>query len=252
MRQPLIAGNWKLNGGRDEVRARLKALKAGYQAKWEGAVSMLVCPPSIYLPDCQLLLSDSPIQWGSQSHAAYEKGAYTGELAASMVIDFGASYALVGHSERRHLFGVTDAIVATKAQLAIDQGLIPIVCVGETLEERDAGEAEEVIGKQLLTAIKGIIGSRFVVAYEPVWAIGTGRAASLDDVQAMLRHIRTKLAQEDVALAEQTQLLYGGSVTAENAADLCALPDVDGALVGGASLKSDQFLEIVNQCFKSL
>lgn len=252
MRQPLIAGNWKLNGGREQVRERLQALKARYRPEWDGAVSVLVCPSSIYLPDTQSILGDSPIQWGSQSHASYEQGAYTGELAASMVADFGASHALVGHSERRQLFGVTNDMVAAKAHLAVEHGLIPIVCVGETLAEREKGHAEEAIARQVMRAIKGIIGSRFVIAYEPVWAIGTGEAASLEDIQAMLHFIRSKLSEEDAAVAEKTQLLYGGSVTPDNAAGLCALPDVDGALVGGASLKADQFLEIVDQCFKSL
>jgi len=252
MRQPLIAGNWKLHGGREQVRKRLQALKSGYLPEWGGTISVLVCPPSIYLPDAQSILADSAIQWGSQSHASYEQGAYTGELAASMVADFGASYALVGHSERRQLFGVSNDMVAAKARLAVDQGLTPIICVGETLAEREKGHAEEVIAQQVMRAVKGIIGSPFVIAYEPVWAIGTGKAAGLEDIQAMLHFIRNKLSEEDAAVALKTQLLYGGSVTPDNAAGLCALPDVDGALVGGASLKADQFLEIVNQCFKSL
>lgn len=252
MRQPLIVGNWKLNGGREMVRERLQALKTSYRPEWNDAVSIAVCPPSIYLPDTQAILAHSPIQWGSQSHASYEQGAYTGELAASMVADFSASYALVGHSERRQLFGVTNDMVAVKARLAVEHGLTPIICVGETLEEREMGHAEEVIARQVTRAVKGIIGSPFVIAYEPVWAIGTGKAASLEDIQAMLHFIRSKLSEEDAAVAEKTRLLYGGSVTPDNAAGLCALPDVDGALVGGASLKVDQFLEIVNQCFKSL
>ncbi len=255
MRRPLIAGNWKLNGRRADVEERLKALRAGFREEWVEAVDMLVCPPAVFLPSCESSLKGSPIAWGSQSHAAEASGAYTGEVSASMIADFGASYAIVGHSERRALFAETDAIVAQKVNRAVAAGLTPIVCVGETLDQREAGEAETVICSQLLAALSdesGFLEAPFVVAYEPVWAIGTGKVASVADVESVLAAIRRVLKEGSESLSERTLLLYGGSVKPSNTAELCALPDLDGALVGGASLKPADFLEIMNQCFKSL
>ena len=207
----------------------------------------IVCAPFPYLAQVQSVLSGSTLAWGAQNVSNHAKGAYTGEVSASMLLDFGCSYVIVGHSERRALYGEDDASVATKFAAAQAAGLIPILCVGETLEEREAGVTEAVIGRQLdavlaVSAIEGI--GRAVVAYEPVWAIGTGKTASPQQAQAVHAFIRAKLAVLDKNVAASLVIQYGGSVKAANAAELFAQPDIDGGLIGGASLVADEFIAI--------
>lgn len=246
MRQKLVAGNWKLNGSRDFAADLLEALAQGLED--DSAADVLVCPPFVYLADAQRLLRDSGIKLGAQSVCAEESGAFTGEVSASMLQDFGCEYVIVGHSERRALYAEDDALVARKFMAAFKAGLTPILCVGETLEEREQGVTNAVIERQLKAVLDAAGISAFaqaVVAYEPVWAIGTGRTASPDQAQEVHANIRALLANEDATIADSIRLLYGGSVKASNAAELFAMPDIDGGLIGGASLEAGQFLSIV-------
>ena len=227
----LIAGNWKMNGLRAEARALCDGLRAGAKGL---ACHLLVCPPATVLAEVARALADTPVGVGGQDCAAEPCGAHTGDVAASMLRDAGANYVILGHSERRHGHGETSALVRRKVEAARRAGLTPIVCVGETEEERGAGQAEAVIGGQLAESLpEGFVG---VLAYEPVWAIGTGRNASEADVAAMHAHIRARVPG--------TPILYGGSVKPGNAASLLAVPNVDGALIGGASLNAGDFLAI--------
>lgn len=206
-----------------------------------------VCVPFPYLAQAQASLTGSKLAWGAQNLSQYDKGAYTGEVSASMLLEFGCRYVIVGHSERRALFGETDAVVAAKFAAALAAGLTPILCVGETLEERDAGRAESVIARQLDAVIagSGMAGlAKSVVAYEPVWAIGTGKTASPEQAQAVHAFIRRKLAALDADIAAALVIQYGGSVKAANAAELFSQPDIDGGLIGGASLDLDEFMAI--------
>ena len=206
-----------------------------------------VCVPFPYLAQAQASLTGSKLAWGAQNLSQYDKGAYTGEVSASMLLEFGCRYVIVGHSERRALFGETDAVVAAKFAAALAAGLTPILCVGETLEERDAGRAESVIARQLDAVIagSGMAGlAKSVVAYEPVWAIGTGKTASPEQAQAVHAFIRRKLAALDADIAAALVIQYGGSVKATNAAELFSQPDIDGGLIGGASLDLDEFMAI--------
>ena len=206
-----------------------------------------VCVPFPYLAQAQASLTGSKLAWGAQNLSQYDKGAYTGEVSASMLLEFGCRYVIVGHSERRALFGETDAVVAAKFAAALAAGLTPILCVGETLEERDAGRAESVIARQLDAVIagSGMAGlAKSVVAYEPVWAIGTGKTASPEQAQAVHAFIRRKLAALDADIAAALVIQYGGSVKAANAAELFSQLDIDGGLVGGASLDLDEFMAI--------
>jgi triosephosphate isomerase len=241
MRDKLIVGNWKMNGGL-ATNARLLDRLA---TEWRGAGKRLlaVCVPAPYLAQAQSALIGSTVAWGAQDVSEHAGGAYTGEVSAAMVAEFGCRYALVGHSERRRLHGETDAIVAAKARAALATGLTPIACVGETLEQRERGETDTVVARQLdaVIAAVGPDAARIVVAYEPVWAIGTGRTASPAQAQAVHAVLRERLATTD---AGDACILYGGSVKADNAAAIFAMPDVDGALVGGASLDADEFLMI--------
>ena len=202
--------------------------------------------PAVYLAQVQALVQDSPIALGAQDVSQHEKGAYTGEVSAAMLRDFGTRYALVGHSERRQYHGETDAVVAEKAQRALAAGITPIVCVGETLQEREAGQTEAVVKRQLAAVIhlNGHCISEVVVAYEPVWAIGTGRTASPEQAQAVHAVLRAQLSAASEH-ADRIRLLYGGSMNAANAAQLLAQPDIDGGLIGGASLKAADFLQII-------
>ena len=241
MRDKLVVGNWKMNGGLKQNDALLASLRSDWDApagRW-----IAVCVPFPYLWQAQAALSGSTIAWGAQNVSDREAGAFTGEVSAAMVAEFGCRYAIVGHSERRTLYGETDAVVAAKATAAIAAGLTPIVCVGETLSEREAGATERVVMRQLEAVIGALGGgvSTIVVAYEPVWAIGTGRTASPQQAQEVHRLLRSRLAQ---AGAPDVLLLYGGSVKADNAKALLACADIDGGLVGGASLKADEFLAI--------
>ncbi|WP_290648068.1 triose-phosphate isomerase [Aquisalimonas sp.] len=245
MRRPLVTGNWKMHGSRSTIRALMTALCHG--VKDRGAADILVLPPAIYIPDVIRLADGTRIAVGAQNVGDQDQGAYTGEIAADMLADFGCSHALVGHSERRLLYGETDALVAARFAAAQRHGLTPIFCVGETLEQRDAGETEAVVGAQLdvVAAKVGALAlERAVVAYEPVWAIGTGRAASPEQAQAVHAFIRAHLATHGAG-ATRMRLLYGGSVKADMAGELFAMPDIDGALVGGASLKANEFLNII-------
>ncbi len=245
MRQVLIAGNWKMNGSRSSIRELLDGVKAG--AGEVKSAELAVCAPFPYLADVQAQLDGSGIAWGAQNLNTEEKGAFTGEVSASMLLDFACKYVIVGHSERRTLYGEDDALVAKKFAVARKAGLKPILCVGETLEEREADVTEDVVARQLDAVIdlEGVAAlADGVIAYEPVWAIGTGKTATPDQAQAVHAFIRNKLATADAGVAEKVQILYGGSMNPGNAAELLAMADIDGGLIGGASLKADDFLAI--------
>ena len=242
MRRQLIVGNWKMNGGLAGNAALLAALRAGTDG-WGDAVALVVCVPFPYLPQAASVLEGSRLGWGAQDVSVHKSGAYTGEVSAAMLAEFGCCNVIVGHSERRQLHGETDSEVAAKAMAALDLGIAPIVCVGETLDERDAGRTATVVERQLaaVLAVLGRAASRMVVAYEPVWAIGTGRTASPAEAQDVHGRLRGQL---EAAGAGSVSVLYGGSVKAANAAGLFAQRDIDGALVGGASLDAKEFLAI--------
>ncbi len=242
----LIVGNWKMNGGLAANETLLKAVLAGLTPA-DASVWVGVCASSPYLAQLQGLLHSSPIAWGAQDVSAHESGAYTGEVSATMLRDFGCRYALVGHSERRQYHGETDEVVAAKAQRALAAGVTPIVCVGETLAQRDAGETEAVVKRQLAAVIHtvGHCSSEIVIAYEPVWAIGTGRTATPEQAQAVHHVLRAQVAAATAQAGQRVHILYGGSMNAANAASLLAQPDIDGGLIGGASLKAPDFLQII-------
>ncbi|PIY30103.1 MAG: triose-phosphate isomerase [Comamonadaceae bacterium CG_4_9_14_3_um_filter_60_33] len=243
MKKKLIAGNWKMNGSLAANEALLKALLAGVG---QPACQVAVCVPAVYLAQCQAMLSGCVIELGAQDISAHESGAYTGEIASAMLKDFGTRYVIVGHSERRQYHGETDELVAAKAQRALGSGITPIVCVGETLAEREADRTEEVVKRQLAAVIhaNGHCISEVVVAYEPVWAIGTGLSATAEQAQQVHAVLRAQL-RAATASADRVQLLYGGSMNAANAKSLLAQPDIDGGLIGGAALKSADFLTII-------
>jgi triosephosphate isomerase len=242
MRTKLVVGNWKMNGSGAANATLLADLLAAHSA-WRCDVA--VCPPFPYLAQVSELLAGSPLAWGAQDCSAQASGAYTGEVAAAMLADFGCRYVIVGHSERRALHGESDQLVADKAKAALAHQLTPIVCVGETLAQRQAGETDEVVKRQLSAVIHTLAHciAEVVVAYEPVWAIGTGLTASPEQAQAVHAVLRTQL-QAATAKAGEMQILYGGSVKADNAASLFAQPDIDGGLIGGASLKAADFAGI--------
>lgn len=246
MRQPLVAGNWKMNGSRAAVQTLLEGLKQGIGTVKRAEVA--VCPPFIYLPMAASLLEGTSIAWGAQNLAKEAaQGAFTGEVAADMLTDFRCKYVIVGHSERRALYGESDAVVAQKYAVARKAGLKPILCVGELLEEREANQTEAVVARQLdaLLNLEGVNALRDgVIAYEPVWAIGTGKTATPQQAQDVHAFIRQRIAKHDAGVASGVQILYGGSMKASNAAELLAMPDIDGGLIGGASLKADEFLAI--------
>lgn len=241
MRDTFVIGNWKMNGTRASNARRLERLAS----EWRGLNGKVlgVCVPAPYLAQAQAMLSGSAVAWGVQDVSEHESGAYTGDVSAAMAADFGCRYAIVGHSERRQLHCESDALVGAKAKAAIAAGLTPIACVGETLDERERGATSDVVLRELdaLLAAIGNDATKTIVAYEPIWAIGTGRTASPDEAQAVHATLRARLAR---AGAPDVPLLYGGSVKAANAAALFAMPDIDGALVGGASLDADEFLRI--------
>lgn len=246
MRRILIAGNWKMNTD----HAAAVELAEGV-AKGAGEVEnadLLVCPPSIYLESVGKALDSSPVALGAQNMYAQPNGAFTGEISAAMLTDVGAEYVILGHSERRNIMGETDAMVNEKTLAALEAGLVPIVCVGELLEQREAGKTAEVIAEQFAGSLAGLTAdqaAKIVIAYEPVWAIGTGKVATpeqAEEVHADLRRLLTESYNGEIA--DKVRILYGGSVKPSNAAELMANPNVDGALVGGASLKADDFLGI--------
>ena len=244
MRSRLVAGNWKLNAGLAANEALLTALLR--EIPKNGKAGCAVCVPYPYLAQVRDLLDDTGIAWGAQDCSRYEKGAYTGDVSAAMVAEFGARYAIVGHSERRTLFGDTDAIVAEKYAAAQRAGLTPIFCVGETLQEREGNATEAVLARQVdaLLAKGAKVLEGAVIAYEPVWAIGTGKTATSQQAQQAHDFIRRRIAAKDAQVAARVPILYGGSVKAANAAELFAMPDVDGGLVGGASLVAEEFVAI--------
>ncbi len=244
MRQTLVAGNWKLNGSKESIKALLAGILDGMS---EAKTDVAVCAPYIYLPLVEEILSGSKIGYGSESISEHESGAFTGEISGSMLNDFNCQYAIVGHSERRSIFGEKDADTANKFAAARKHGLKPILCVGELLEEREAGITEEVVSRQLdaVIALEGIAAlSDAVIAYEPVWAIGTGKTASPEQAQEVHAFIRAKITKRDAEVAKKVQILYGGSVNGGNADELFAMEDIDGGLIGGASLKAEDFLAI--------
>lgn len=245
MRRPFVAGNWKMHGTRAENAVLIEALLLGLPA--QPSVDIAVCPPFVYLWEVARLVKGSSLGVGAQSVCAEPVGAFTGEASATMLKDVGCQYAIVGHSERRGIFKETDALVARKFLAAHSHGLIPILCVGETPEERERGQMAEVVSRQLRAVldVAGVEAMRTaVVAYEPVWAIGTGKNASPAQAQEAHAHIRADVAARDAKIAAALRVLYGGSVKATNAREIFAMPDVDGGLIGGASLKADEFLKI--------
>ena len=245
MRNFLVAGNWKMHGDDAGNRELVAGILEGAPAS--DRVSLLVCPPYPYLASVASQLDGSSVLLGAQNVSEHEKGAFTGEVAPAMLREVGCRYVIVGHSERRTLYGESSEQVAEKMAAALAAGLVPILCVGETLEEREAGSTEAVVGEQLSAAIErnGIAAfGASVIAYEPVWAIGTGLTATPEQAQDVHRYIRSVLAEEDSGVAEGVQILYGGSVKGDNAAGLFGMPDIDGGLIGGASLKAADFLAI--------
>jgi triosephosphate isomerase len=240
-RRKLVVGNWKMNGN----RASNAELIAGLKAAGPWVAEVAVCVPDVYLGDVALSLQGDSIAWGAQDCSAFESGAYTGEVSASMLAEFGCCYVLNGHSERRAYHFESDQVVADKAKAALAHRITPIVCVGETLAEREAGQTEAVVKRQLSVVIHTLAHciSQIVVAYEPVWAIGTGKTASPEQAQAVHAILRAQLKAATEHAAEM-KILYGGSVKADNAAILFSQPDIDGGLIGGASLKAADFAAI--------
>ena len=244
-RQPIVAGNWKMNGSQAESAKLLAGLKQGLAAVSKAQV--VVCPPFVLVPLAARELAGTKGAWGAQNLDTHKSGAYTGEVSGPMLKDFGCSYVIIGHSERRSLYGETDQLVAEKFKAAQDAGLIPILCVGELLAEREANQTESVVARQLdavvnLAGIAALANS--VIAYEPVWAIGTGKTATPQQAQDVHRFIRARIAARDAKVADGLRILYGGSMKAANAKELIAQPDIDGGLIGGASLVADEFLAI--------
>ncbi len=245
MRQPLVAGNWKMNGSLDSVRELLDGIKQGMGDVKNAEV--VVCPPSVFIPQAQQQLAGTAVAWGGQDLSTESAGAYTGEIAASMLNDFACKYVIVGHSERRTYHAESDELVAKKYAVARAAGLVPILCIGESLEEREGGITEEVVARQL-DAVIGLEGvdalAEGVIAYEPVWAIGTGMTATPEQAQEVHAFIRSRVAAKSADVAEGLRILYGGSMKPDNAKELIGKPDIDGGLIGGAALKAGDFLGI--------
>ena len=246
MRRKLIAGNWKMNGSLAANATLLDGIRAG-SANLNA--DLAVCVPAPYLAQVQAALAGSAIGWGAQDVSVHESGAYTGEVSVSMLKDFGCRYAIVGHSERRSYHGESDELVAQKAVRALAAGITPIVCVGETLADHNAGRTDFVVKRQLSAVIHAVghCASEIIVAYEPVWAIGTGQTATPEQAQAVHAVLRAQLRAAS-ARSQRNRILYGGSMNAGNAAELLAQPDIDGGLIGGASLKAADFLSIIASC----
>lgn len=244
-RRPLIAGNWKMNGSRGESADLVHALAAGISA---AAAEMLICPPFVYLESALEWIGDAPISLGAQDLAAEQgPGAFTGEVSGAMLADIGCGYVIVGHSERRTLYAETDAVVVEKFKAAQAAGLVPILCVGENLEQREREATDAVVSGQVSAVIDALgieVFSKAVIAYEPIWAIGTGKTATPEQAQSVHAMVRSLVAGHDAIIAESLRILYGGSVKGSNAADLLGRPDIDGGLVGGASLDAADFLAI--------
>ena len=245
-RRPIVAGNWKMHGTRSDNARLIEEITSGYPA--DPAADCIVCPPFVYLQEVGRELRDSALLLGAQDVCADTHGAFTGEVSAAMLKDVGCQYVIVGHSERRLLYRESDQLVARKFAGAQAKALVPILCVGEQLADREGGRTQDVVARQL-DAVLELCGAqtleRAVIAYEPVWAIGTGRNATPEQAQEVHAFIRARIATRDATIARGTRILYGGSVKASNAAELFAMPDVDGGLIGGASLKADEFLAIL-------
>jgi len=241
MRRKLVVGNWKMQGS----RAANEPLLATIAQSRPFGCDVAVCPPFPYLAEVALAFAGSDLRWGAQDCSVHEQGAYTGEVSAAMLAEFGCRYAIVGHSERRQYHHESDQLVADKAKAALAKGVTPIVCVGESLAQREAGETDAVVKRQLSAVIHTLAhcAGEMVVAYEPVWAIGTGRTATPEQAQAVHALLRAQL-HAATPHADQMRILYGGSVKADNAAALLAQPDIDGGLIGGASLKASDFIAI--------
>jgi len=245
MRKPLVAGNWKMNGDKAGSAQLLDGIIAGMGDVKQTEVA--VCPPYVLIPLAAEKLAGSNIAYGGQDLNVNESGAFTGEISGPMLKDFGCHYVIVGHSERRTYYGESDQIVADKFGAAQAHGLVPILCIGETLEEREAGQTEAVVDRQLQAVLDkhGIAAmNNAVIAYEPVWAIGTGKTATPEQAQEVHAFIRSRLAEVDKTVAEGCRILYGGSMKPDNALELRKQPDIDGGLIGGASLKAEDFLGI--------
>jgi triosephosphate isomerase len=245
MRQPLVAGNWKMNGSHESIGDLMAGIKDG--AGSVARAEIAVCPPFVYLQEVGRLIEGTTIQLGAQNVADQDEGAYTGEISPLMLREMGCVYAIVGHSERRNIYAEDDALVARRFAAARRHGLKPILCVGELLEEREQGITEQVVRRQLdaVVALEGVEAlGEGVIAYEPVWAIGTGKTASPAQAQEVHAFIRGQVAERSQATADVLRILYGGSVKGSNAAELFEQPDIDGGLIGGASLKADEFLTI--------
>jgi triosephosphate isomerase len=245
MRRPVVAGNWKMHGSRSSNKSLLTDLERGLKAEWP--IDVVVFPPYVYLDDAARTLEGGQIALGAQDVCAEGGGAYTGQVSASMLKDVGCRYVIVGHSERRRLYHEDDALVARKFGAVLHAGMAPVLCLGETLEEHEAHHTERVVARQLeaVMAMHGAVSfERAIVAYEPVWAIGTGRTATPQQAQDVHAYLRGRIAVQDANIAGHLRILYGGSVKGGNASELFSMPDVDGGLVGGASLSADEFQQI--------
>ena len=246
MRPKLVVGNWKMNGSRAANATLLTGILDGLA---DAKAAAAVCVPAPYLYQCQDLLQGSALAWGAQDVSCQPSGAYTGEVCAAMLQDFGCRYVIVGHSERRAYHGESNELVAKKTKALLEAGMTPIVCVGETLEQREAGQTMEIVNAQMEAVLEHIGADAvadIVVAYEPVWAIGTGKTATPEMAQEVHAALREKLRACNAEAAENPLLLYGGSMKPDNAADLMAQPDIDGGLIGGAALKAADFLAIIH------
>ena len=246
MRQKLVVGNWKMNGSSQQIESLVSGIKTGV-ADLGNKVEIGLCPTYVYLPLLEELLSGTAILLGAQNASQYAEGAYTGEVSCSMLQDFGVKAVILGHSERRQFFSETDDAVASKFEVVAGSGMLPILCVGETLEQREQGATKDVVLQQLSTVWNKVGAEGFsnaVVAYEPVWAIGTGKTASPEQAQAVHKLLRDYLAQQDEQTAVKTRIIYGGSVKGSNAKELFEQADIDGGLVGGASLDAKEFIAI--------
>ena len=246
MRQKMVAGNWKMNGTTNSVRELISGIKAGLDGP---SCDVVVCPPFVYLPTVEAEIAGSAIKLSGQNMCDKDAGAFTGEVSGPMLKDIGCEYVILAHSERRAMFGETDEVAARKYAAALNNNLKPIFCIGETLGEREQDITEDVIARQIDAIIntEGVASlANAILAYEPVWAIGTGTTATPDQAQSVHAFIRNRIANLDAGIAESLRILYGGSMNPSNAADLIAQPDIDGGLIGGASLKAEDFLAIIN------
>ena len=244
MRKTIVAGNWKMNASKDSVESLVTDILSGAS---DVSAEIIVCAPFPYLSQVEVLIEGSNLMLGAQNLNVNASGAFTGEVSAEMIKDFGANHVIVGHSERRSLYGETSEIVAEKTKAAVDSGLTPILCLGESLDQRESGKTESVVSEQLNKVIK-MVGieafNNIIIAYEPVWAIGTGMTATPEQAQAVHKFIRDLLASSRQDIADKTAILYGGSMNAGNAVELISCADIDGGLIGGAALKAEDFLQI--------